>query len=99
LHWFGENRIQGFLGVAFGMYFSELTVSVDPVYDEASGGSLTSGTAANFRLGIPPGLSISISDSIMLNANYTLNWLWDNPFLDNNLIHAVGVGVGFTFGS
>jgi len=97
-YWLGEEKIQGFIGVMFGMYFSQLTRSISYEYEGLDDGSYTSETATNFGLGFPVGVSVSISDKMMLNASYTLNWLWDNPFLDNDLLHAFGVGVGFSFG-
>jgi len=33
----------------------------------------------------------------MLDATYTLNWLRNNEFLDNDLIHMVGLGLGLRF--
>ncbi|UCH84501.1 MAG: outer membrane beta-barrel protein [Candidatus Latescibacterota bacterium] len=97
-YWFGEDKVQGFLGVAFGMYFSTLTLSVADKYEGGDEWSHNSETATNFGLGFPLGVSVSIGDTVMLTASYKLNWLWGNPFLDNNLLHAFGVGVGFSFG-
>jgi opacity protein-like surface antigen len=97
-YWFWEDKIQGFVGVAFGMYFSELTVSVSSDSGSPIDGDYRSETAVNFGFGFPLGVSISLSDTVMLNASYALIWLRGNPFLDNDLLHTFNVGVGFSFG-
>ena len=96
-YWFGEGKIQGFVGVAFGMYFSELTLSAS---DSGSliDGDYRSETAVNFGFGFPLGVSISLGDTVMLTASYAINWLRGNQFLDNDLLHTFNVVVGLSFG-
>ena len=97
----GEGRFQGYLGLAFGMYFAQLETNVaahiGPA-DEPVSGSYTSETGLGFGLGVPVGIALSLGDSILLTANYTLNWLWGNEFLENDILNSVSLGIGFTFG-
>ncbi len=102
-YWFGdgEKRFQGFLGLAFGMYFASLETNISKTVGPQSqfvSGSYTSETALGFGLGIPVGIAVTLGDSFLLTANYTLNWLWDSEFLDNDIINSVSLGVAFTFG-
>lgn len=95
----GENRFQGYVGLAFGMYFSELTTSATgTVGKQPVSGSYTSESTLGFGLGVPVGVSFSLGESILLTANYTLNWLWDNEFLDNDIMNNFSLGLGFRFG-
>jgi hypothetical protein len=102
-YWLGgaEKRFQGYIGLAFGMYFSQLQTNVSSnigVQDQPVSGGFTSETALGFGLGVPVGIAVSLGDSILLTANYTLNWLWENEFLENDILNTVSLGLGFTFG-
>lgn len=98
----GEGRFQGYIGAAFGMYFSQLETNVTAYAgrdDQAVGGDYSSQTALGFGLGIPVGVAVGISESMMLTGNYTLNWLWDNEFLDNDIVNAFSIGIAYNFGN
>jgi hypothetical protein len=93
--WLGEGNLQGYFGLGLGIYFSNTqrtTVDANGKEDYAS--FKTSGLG----LGVPLGLTLGLGKTLFLNANYTLNWLWDNDALKDNLLHAVNVGVGFNLG-
>ena len=97
----GDGRLQGYLGLAFGTYFSQLKTSVTStvgIQDETYSGSFTSETALGFGLGVPVGVALSLGESLLLTANYTLNWLWENEFLDNDILNSFSLGVAFRFG-
>jgi hypothetical protein len=99
-YWFGKKNLQAYLGLAFGIYFSHLegTFSRD-VGRLAIGGEFSSETGVGFGLGVPVGVTLSAGETVMLNLSYVLNWLWDSEYLDGDLMHAVGVGLGLRFGA
>ena len=98
-YWFGKDKIQGYVGAAFGMYFAKLEASASTVVaGKPVGGSYTSETGLGVGLGIPVGVAFSVGKTVMLSANYMLNWLWDNKFLDNDIINSASAGVIFRFG-
>jgi hypothetical protein len=97
----GEKRIQGYVGAAFGIYFAQLETSVQWTLGPKSktgSGSYTSETALGFGLGIPVGIAFSLGDTILLTANYTLNWLFDSEILDNDILNAGSLGIAYRFG-
>ena len=83
------------------MYFAQRETSAKATVgreEEEVGGSYTSESALGFGLGVPVGVVLSLGETIMLDAHYNLNWLWGNDFLDNDIINAFSVGIGFKFG-
>jgi hypothetical protein len=96
--WLGEGLLQGYAGLNIGAYFGQLesTLSSTAV---AGAGDLTTETTVGWGLGVPLGVAVSLGDAIVLNANYTLNWFWENEFLEDELMNTVSVGLGFKFGS
>ncbi len=89
-YWFGQSRLQGYAGLALGIYLGtqrESTVGT-PTDD-------WNASATGFGLGVPVGAAISLSDSVLLNVNYTFNWLWGNDFLKNDALHTFSIGIGF----
>lgn len=92
-YWLGKSKVQGYLGVALGLYFSWL----DKEYVE-TGDSYSSIETTGMGLGIPIGGTFSIGKTVFINANYTLNWLWDNEILKDDLLHAFNLGIGFKLG-
>ena len=98
----GEKRFQGYIGLAFGMYFAQLETNVTStvgIQDQDVGGSYSSETGLGMGMAFPLGVVLTLSDSLLLTANYTLNWLWGNEFLDNDILHSVSMGIGFKFGN
>ncbi|MDX1440515.1 MAG: hypothetical protein R3284_11490, partial [Rubricoccaceae bacterium] len=74
-YWLGGGPLQGFIGISFGMYFSRLeTTHTSPVSGAST--DYSSETTLGFGLAFPLGLSLSIGDTLMLNAGYVINWLW-----------------------
>jgi hypothetical protein len=92
--WLGKSKIQGYLGVAIGMYFSWLNSEI-----VATGESFSSVEKTGFGLGVPIGGTFSIGETVFINANYTLNWLWDNELLKDDLLHSFNLGLGFKLGT
>jgi hypothetical protein len=87
----GKGRIQGYAGGALGLYFSSLKTTVPGVFE-------TTVSTTGFGLGVPIGGVLSISKGVFINLNYTLNWLWSNEFIKNDLLHTFNVGIGFNLG-
>jgi outer membrane protein W len=63
--WFGTGKFQGYLGGAFGVYFSELKTTL--VSDQTTTTRGMSGTG----LSVPVGVIFNINERVFLNANYT----------------------------
>ena len=91
--WFGTGRFQGYLGGAFGVYFSELKTTT--VTNQTTTTRGMSGTG----LSVPLGFIFNINERVFLNANYTLNWLIDNDFLENGILNSFGLGLGINWGN
>jgi hypothetical protein len=90
-YWLGSERMKGFAGAGLGLWFSRLEATIE--------GALTESTSREgFGISIPLGASFSLTRGANINAGYTLNILADNSFLDNNLIHSVNLGIGFSWG-
>jgi hypothetical protein len=89
--WLGKGRIQGYLGAALGLYFSSLRTT-------RANSSESTVSSTGFGMGIPVGGTLSISKGVFINVNYTLNWLWSNQYVKNDILHVVNVGLGFNLG-
>ena len=44
---------------------------------------------------IPLGVVLNVSPKVFINAGYTLNWLWSNDALTNDMMHSFVAGLGF----
>jgi hypothetical protein len=93
-YWLGKSKIQGYLGAAIGVYFTWLDRQ-----NVATGESFSSVEKTGFGLGVPIGGTFSIGETVFINANYTLNWLWENELLKNDLLHSFNLGLGYKFGT
>jgi hypothetical protein len=92
-YWLGKSKIQGYLGAAIGVYFSWLNREV-----VATGESFSSIEKTGLGLGVPIGGTFSIGETVLINANYTLNWLWENELIKDDLLHSFNLGLGFRLG-
>jgi hypothetical protein len=92
-YWFGKGAIQAYLGGAFGVYFSQRSLTT--VTDETHTSFGMSGTG----LSVPLGLTWSVTSRVYITANYSFNWLIDNDFLESGIVHAAGFGLGINFGN
>ena len=76
-----------------GLYFSTVELAVTQTGDEyATWGS------SGWGLGVPAGATLFLSDTVFINAEYFLNWMWSNEAFDNDLMHWLVLGVGFSWG-
>jgi hypothetical protein len=91
--WFGSGRFQGYLGGAFGVYFSELKTTTITDHTTTTRGMAGTG------LSVPLGFIFNLNERVFLNANYTLTWLIDNDFLENGILNSFGVGLGVNWGN
>jgi len=92
-YWLGQNKFQFYIGAALGVYFSWVSSEV-----VETGESHESVGTTGFGMGIPIGAAVSIGETLFINGNYTLNWLWSNEFFENDLLHAFNIGIGFRLG-
>lgn len=93
-YWFGKSRLQGYIGGAFGVYFSRLKTTV------VGGSSDTTNIGiSGTGLAVPVGAALSLTKRAFVNFNYTLNILFDNDYLKDGIIHSAGIGIGFNFGN
>jgi hypothetical protein len=92
-YWLGQNKFQFYVGAALGVYFSWLKTEF-----VETGESSDSVGATGFGMGVPIGAAVSIGETVVINGNYTLNWMWSNDFFDNDLLHAFNIGLGFRLG-
>ena len=84
--YFGSDTFKGYAGAGFGMQFSNINYFTENGQITAfETGLLISGMAgANFYL----------SEDILLNANYTINYL-GNSYYQNSLAQNINLGIGF----
>jgi hypothetical protein len=90
---FGPGDFQAHLGLAFGTYFSTVVSS-----GKLSGEDWTSWSTSGFGMGIPVGVTFCLGETLFLNGEYVLNWTWTNESLENDLLHAFVIGLGFRWG-
>jgi hypothetical protein len=88
----GPRWIKFNVGAAAGIWFGALDVKVD-------GATLFSSGDEGFGFMFPIGTSLSITRGLNLNASYALNLLVDGDYLKDDLLHAVNVSVGFSWGN
>ena len=92
-YWLGQSKFQFYLGAALGVYFSWLDTEI-----VETGESYDSVGTTGFGMAIPIGAAVSISEGVIINGNYTLNWLWSNEYFENDIVHAFNIGLGFKVG-
>lgn len=92
-YYLGKNKVQAYLGLALGLYFSWMTsqnVESEESWDSAG--------ISGAGLGVPIGATLSLGETLFINANYTLNWLWSNDYFESDILHAFNLGLGFKVG-
>ena len=84
--YFGSETFRGYVGAGFGIQFSNINYFTENGQVTAfESGFLISGMAgANFYL----------SESILLNANYSINYL-GNSYYQDGLAQNINIGIGF----
>lgn len=88
--WLGKGRVQGFAGVTLALSFTEMVTTFN---DNAQTSVGTSG----FGLGIPIGGSLNLGEKFLIDAQYTLNWVWSNEAFQDDIVHAYSAGLGLRF--
>ena len=94
-YWIGNpmGSFQGYVGVGFGMYFTTFERSaVLPQIESVSWNTTGAG------MSVPVGISVFAGDTLVISLGYSLQWLWTNEALENDLVHAVVLGLGFKTG-
>jgi hypothetical protein len=91
--WLGEGDAKGYVGGGIGVYMSFLEST------NAINNRTTITGHSGFAFAIPAGFVYSLNERVFLNFNYTLNWLVDNDYLENGIINAFGLGLGFLLGN
>ena len=89
----GKGAIQGHLGASLGVFYSQVEVAVT-----RTGEDYSSWGASGWGLGVPLGVTALIGDTVFINGEYVLNWMWSNDAFDNDLLHTLLLGVGFRWG-
>jgi hypothetical protein len=89
----GKGAFQGHLGASLGLYYSTVETTVT-----RTGEDYSSWGVSGWGLGVPLGVTVMIGDTVFLNAEYFLNWMWNNDAFENDLLHMVFLGVGFAWG-
>ena len=92
-YWLGRGKVQGYLGAYLGLYYSEIRRTVIETDSEFTSLGYTGG-----GMSFPLGGALSLGETLLLNASYTLNWMWSNEAFDSDLLHAVMVGLGINLG-
>lgn len=85
--WLGKGRIQGYGGLSLGVY---ITTTKTKFATKPSNTVVQTG----FGLGVPIGFTISLGKSFALNFNYTLDWLWSDNAIRDNIVHSLNGGIG-----
>ena len=85
--WLGKGTFQGYGGLALGVY---ITTTKTHFATKPTATVVQTG----FGMGVPLGLTISLSKTFALNFNYTLNWLWSDNAIQDNIIHSLNGGIG-----
>ena len=83
---FGSEKFRGYVGAGFGMQFSNINYFTQKGQVTAwESGILISGLA---------GINFYLSEDILLNANYSINYLGNSYFRDG-LAQNINLGIGF----
>ena len=89
----GQGAFQGHAGLALGVYFSTVETAV-----AQTGTEYAKWSAAGWGMGVPLGATLSLGDSVFINGEYFLNWMWTNAAFDNDILHSFHLGLGFRLG-
>jgi outer membrane protein W len=85
---FGSEKFRGYAGAGLGVQFSNINYFAQNAQVTAyESGILISGLA---------GASFYLSESVLLNANYSINYL-ENSYYRDGLAHNINLGIGFQF--
>ncbi len=90
----GQGAFQGHLGAALGLYFTTVETAVTQTGEE-----YTRWGSSGWGLGVPLGITVSMGDTVFINAEYFLNWMWSNEAFDNDLLYTFLLGFGFNLGN
>jgi outer membrane protein W len=85
---FGSPKAKGYIGGGVGIAFSNVKYFTQNVQVE--------GADSGFLVGGIAGLNIFLNETILLNANYSLNYL-GNSYYKDGLAHNINLGLGFQF--
>jgi hypothetical protein len=85
--WLGKGTFQGYGGLALGVY---ITTTKTNFATKPSDTVVRTG----FGMGVPIGFTISLGKMFALDFNYTLNWLWSNNAIQDNIVHSLNGGIG-----
>lgn len=85
---FGSPKAKGYIGGGVGIQFSNVKYFTQNVQIESSN--------SGFLVGGLAGLSVFLNETILLNANYSLNYL-SNSYYQDGLAHNINIGLGFQF--
>jgi hypothetical protein len=88
--WFGESKMQGYVGGILTVYFSSLKTTTEGASD-----SYTAFSTSGWGLNVPIGVAYNISERTFITVGYVLNWLWEVDNVENDMIHTVTAGLGF----
>ena len=91
-YWHGDTIFQLFIGGYFGAYFSDLETTNLTTGEPTSTISIE---GAGFS--VPVGFAVTVTDKFFFTAGYTLNWLWDHDFFENDIVNSVNLGLGINF--
>jgi hypothetical protein len=85
---FGSDKLRGYVGAGLGIHFSNITYFTENRQITASeSGLLVSGLAGGYWF---------LSETVLLNANYSINYLGNSYFRDG-LAQNINIGIGFQF--
>jgi hypothetical protein len=85
---FGSPKAKGYIGGGVGIGFSNVKYFTQNVQVE--------GSDSGFLVGGVAGLNVFLNETILLNANYSLNYL-GNSYYKDGLAHNINIGLGFQF--
>jgi hypothetical protein len=85
--WLGKGAIQGYGGLSLGVY---ITTTKTNFATKPSDTVVQTG----FGMGVPVGLTIALGKTFALDFNYTLNWLWSDNAIQDNIVHSLSGGIG-----
>lgn len=91
---FGISRIfTAYVGFGGGINFSSARIT-----EEIEGQQTYRQDSENgLALSIPIGVFAFVSRSFFLSGNYTYNYLGKNPYIENKVVNAFNLGLGFQF--
>ena len=85
---FGSEKIKGYVGAGFGIQFSNINYFTQNREITAyENGLLLSGLVGGYWF---------ISETVLLNANYSINYL-ANSYFQDGLAQNINIGIGFQF--